>query len=455
MSEPTSLSPAIAGDACTVAGLLSRWNSPDGSAPEWLTRARRVAAGWAIERGFPTHKDEDWKYTPVAALVGAAFDATSPGVTGVVTAACVEEAGVAGSIARIAFVNGIFAPELSSLSNVPAGVTVSSLASELASQSQDLESFFSPASGEFAHAFEAINTAAARDGAVVRVAADTRVDGTIELLFCSDGSGTVSHPRSVIVVGRHSRVSLVENHIGIPGRTSRTNAVTQVVVGEGAQVDHYTIQDEPDIGFHLSLLDVRQRADSRFSTVSVALGSRIARHEVRVQLDGERAEATVNGLYLPGGDRHHDNPVRLVHSAPNCTSRQLYKGIASGQGHGVFNGHLVVLPGADGADASQTNKNLLLSEHAEIDTRPRLEILTDDVRCTHGAAVGALDPEAIFYLRSRGIPTEQAKSMLTAAFAREILDLIPIGGLRTHLEGLVSARLDEGATVEPRPDGRG
>ena len=150
----------------------------------------------------------------------------------------------------------------------------------------------------------------------------------------------------------------------------------------------------------------------------MALGSRIARHEVRVRLEGEGAHTTINGLYLPGGDRHHDNPVLIEHAAPRCTSRQLYKGIATDRGHGVFNGRIVVLPGAPGTDASQTNKNLLLSDHAEIDTRPRLEILTDDVKCTHGAAVGALDPDAIFYLRSRGVPLEQAKAMLTAAFAR-------------------------------------
>ena len=174
--------------------------------------------------------------------------------------------------------------------------------------------------------------------------------------------------------------------------------MTQVVVGRGATVEHYKIQDEPDTGFHLGLLDVRQGPDSRFSSLSVALGSRIARHEVRVRLEGEGAHTTINGLYLPGGDSHHDNPILIEHAAPRCTSRQLYKGIATDRGHGVFNGRIVVLPAAPGTDASQTNQNLLLSDHAEIDTRPRLEILTDDVKCTHGAAVGALDPDAIFYL---------------------------------------------------------
>ncbi len=213
-------------------------------------------------------------------------------------------------------------------------------------------------------------------------------------------------------------------------------------------MEHYKVQDEPDTGFHLGLLDVRQGPDSRFSSLSLALGSRIARHEVRVRLEGEGAHTTINGLYLPGGDRHHDNPVLVVHAAPRCTSRQLYKGIAADRGHGVFNGRIVVLPAAPGTDASQTNQNLLLSDHAEIDTRPRLEILTDDVKCTHGAAVGALDPDAIFYLRSRGVPLEQAKAMLTAAFARQMLDTIAPDPLRTHLETLVAAHL----TTPPTPD---
>ncbi len=217
--------------------------------------------------------------------------------------------------------------------------------------------------------------------------------------------------------------------------------MTRVVVGSGATVDHYKIQDEADTGFHLGLLDVRQASDSRFSSLSVALGSRIARHEVRVRLEGEGAHTTINGLYLPGGDRHHDNPILIEHAAPRCTSRQLYKGIATDRGHGVFNGRIVVRSGAPGTDASQTNKNLLLSDHAEIDTRPRLEILTDDVKCTHGAAVGALDADAIFYLRSRGVPLEQAKAMLTAAFAQEMLDTIGAAALRTHLETLVAAHL--------------
>lgn len=429
----------------SVDSLLARCAIPTNPVPDWLAAARGRAASWATERGLPTRKDEDWKYTPLAPLLAAAVQDADMSAPAAISHGMVELSAIGSSVARIVFVNGAFSPRHSSLDGLPVGVKVTSLAADIASGDRDLEAFLSPRSGEFAHAFEAINAAAAADGAVIRVEADADTEGLIELVFWSDGCGTsrISQPRSIVVAGSRSRVSFVENYAGPAGAAVWTNAVTQVVVGPGAQVDHYKVQDEPDTGFHLGLLDVVQEAGSRFSSLSIALGSRIARHEVRVRLDGEQAHAALSGLYLPGGDRHHDNPVLVVHAAPNCTSRQLYKGIASDHGHGVFNGHLVVLPGADGTDASQTNKNLLLSDHAEIDTRPRLEILTDDVKCSHGAAVGALDPDAVFYLRSRGIALRQAKSILTTAFAGEIVERIPAEALRLQVEALVAARLGE------------
>jgi Fe-S cluster assembly protein SufD len=297
--------------------------------------------------------------------------------------------------------------------------------------------------GEYDHAFTTLNTCLFEDGAFIHLPADALVTAPIELLFLSEaqGSPVVDNPRSLILAGPRSRVVVVETYAGASGNATCTNAVTQVVLDEGARVEHYKIQDEPDTAFHLALLDVRQGPDSRFSSGSVALGSKIARNEVRVRLEGEGAEASIDGLYLPRGDQHHDNPILIEHAAARCTSRQLYKGIVDEHGHGVFNGRIIVWPDAPGTDASQTNKNLLLSDHAEVDTRPRLEILTDDVKCTHGAAVGALDEEALFYLRSRGVPSEAARALLTYAFAREMLDLIESESLRAHVETLVDGRL--------------
>ena len=454
MTSLTAAPPAPPAATPTVAGLLSRFGRPaGGAAPAWLTQARRAAADWATRRGYPTRKDEDWRYTPLGPLLGVPFQRPEAAAGRWVSPGEIDRSSIDASIARMTFVNGFYAPHLSTLTGLPPGVTVTNLASTLAGGGVGLEPLFSAASGGHGHAFDALNTALAEDGAVIRVAAGTLVDGLIELLFYSDGHGTpvMSNPRSMILAGPGSRLAVVETYAGNAGAATCTNAVTQVDVGREATVEHYKIQDEPDTGFHLGLLDVRQGPDSRFSSLSVALGSRIARHEVRVRLQGEGAHTTINGLYLPGGDSHHDNPTLIEHAAPRCTSRQLYKGIASDRGHGVFNGRIVVLPTAPGSDASQTNKNLLLSDHAEIDTRPRLEILTDDVKCTHGAAVGALDPDAIFYLRSRGVPLEQAKAMLTAAFAREMLDTIPVEPLRTHLETLVAAHLTTQPTPDPSP----
>ena len=441
----TTVTPtARTASTATVAELLSRLGfPPSGPGPAWLTQARHRSAEWATMRGFPTLKDEDWKYTRLGPLLDVPFERAEARAGRRVSSSTVEALTIDATSIRLVFINGFFAPELSSMTEVPDGVTVTNLASVLAEGGAGLEPFFSHPFGEHDHAFAALNTALAEDGAFIQVAADTLVTAPIELVFLSDaqGSPVVSNPRSLILAESGSRVAVVETYAGTTGAVMCTNAVTQVALGEGAQVEHYKIQDEPDTAFHLSLLDVRQGPDSRFSSGSVELGSKIARNEVRVRLEGDGADVAIDSLYLPFGDQHHDNPILIEHAAPRCTSRQLYKGIADDRGHGVFNGHIIVWPGAPGTDASQTNKNLLLSDHAEIDTRPRLEIFTDDVKCTHGAAVGALDEEALFYLRSRGVPHEAARALLTYGFAREMLDLIPSESLRTHVETLVSARL--------------
>ena len=441
----TTVTPtARTASTATVAELLSRLGfPPSGPGPAWLTQARQASVEWATMRGFPTLKDEDWKYTRLGPLLDVPFERAEARAGRRVSSSTVEALAIDATSIRLVFINGFFAPELSSMTGVPDGVTVTNLASVLAEGGAGLEPFFSHPFGEHDHAFTAVNTALAEDGAFIQVAADTLVTAPIELVFLSDaqGSPVVSNPRSLILAESGSRVAVVETYAGTTGAVMCTNAVTQVALGEGAQVEHYKIQDEPDTAFHLSLLDVRQGPDSRFSSGSVELGSKIARNEVRVRLEGDGADVAIDSLYLPFGDQHHDNPILIEHAAPRCTSRQLYKGIADDRGHGVFNGHIIVWPGAPGTDASQTNKNLLLSDHAEIDTRPRLEIFTDDVKCTHGAAVGALDEEALFYLRSRGVPHEAARALLTYAFAREMLDLIPSESLRTHVETLVSARL--------------
>jgi Fe-S cluster assembly protein SufD len=413
------------------------------SGPGWLESARQVSLEWATARGLPTLKDEDWKYTRLGPLSAAPFERTEPGTGHRFSSASIDALTFDAQCTRLVFVNGLFDPELSSLTTLPEGARVTNLASALVEEGAGLEQFFSHQFDEYDHAFSAINTALTEDGALIRLSAGVVVARPIHLVFLTDarGSRTVVNPRSLILAGPDSHVTIVETYAGTTGDVTCTNAVTQVILEEGAQVEHYKIQDEPDTAFHLALLDVRQGRESRFSSVSVALGSTIARHEVHVRLQGEGAQVSVDGLYLPSGDQHHDNPVLIEHAALRCTSHQLYKGIVDERGHGVFNGRIIVWPGAEGTDAHQTNKNLLLSEHAEIDTRPRLEIFTDDVKCTHGAAVGALDEEALFYLRSRGLSLEEARSLLTYAFACQMLNRIEPASLRSELETMVARRL--------------
>ena len=423
---------------CTSLGI-----PPSGAGPTWLAPARHESLKWLKARGLPTRKDEDWKYTRLDALLDIPFERAEAGHGPRVTSATREALTVDPSNERAVFVNGFFAPHLSSLRAREGGVTVTSLATALDRGAAGLESAFSRAFDRYDHAFTALNTAFAEDGAYIHIAPDTVVDEPIELIFLSDAQGPplVSSPCSVIVAGARSRVSVIETHAGVTPGATWTNAVVHVLLDEGARVDHFKIQDEPATGFHLALLDVHQGPGSTFSAGSLMLGSKIARNEIHVRLEGEDSRVSIDGLYWPQGDQHHDNVVLVEHVAPRCVSHQLYKGIVDGRGHGVFNGRIIVWPGADGADANQTNKNLLLSEYGEIDTRPRLEIFTDDVKCTHGAAVGALDEEALFYLRSRGVPREAARALLTQAFAREMLDRVASESLRTHVEALLAERL--------------
>jgi len=431
----------------TAAGGLSRLEpQPNSHHPAWLTEARRAAFGWVAEHGFPTLKDEDWRYTRLGPILDVPFEPAAAGMGHRPSASTIDALAADLGGTRLVFVNGYFAPELSRLAELPEGATVTNLASVLAEGAECLEPFLSRPFGPHHHAFTALNVALAEDGAFIHLPAGTTIDEPIQLVFLSDTGGfpLVSSPRTVVLAGPGSRVAIVETYAGTPGDVYCTNAVTDVVLEEGAAVEHHKVQDESETAFHLASLDVRQGRASQFSSRSVALGSRIARHEVRVRLEAEGAEVSLDGLYMPRDVQHHDNPILIEHAAPRCTSRQLYKGVLDGHGQGVFNGRVVVRPGADGTDATQTNKNLLLSDHAEVDTRPRLEILADDVKCTHGATVGRLDEDAVFYLRSRGVPHLAARGLLIYAFANEMVERLRPEPLRSQVEELVAHRLATG-----------
>ena len=412
--------------------------------PTWLRAARQRAATWVEANGFPTTKHEDWRYTKLDAVLAVPLSAPPEGVAEDSRASLSSGDLPAPQLGgcRVVVVNGWIVPELSATgAALPGGVRVESLAGALQVDDGRLEQSWARRAGGYPHTLRALNDAAAVDAVVIDLPAGTVVEDPIEVVFVSMPVDAARwwHPRLVVVAGEGARATLVETYLSVPGSLSVTNALTQVDLGAGAEVVHYVLQGESTDSFHFSSLEGRLENRSRLSSRLLATGGRIGRHEVDVVLAGEGAHVDLDGLFLVGAGQHHDNPVLVDHAAPGCTSRQLYKGVVSGDGHGVFNGHLVVRPGADGTDAAQVNKNLLLSERAEVDTRPRLEINTDDVACSHGAAVGQLDPDTLFYLRSRGVPEREARAALVSGFAQEILERFGSGPIRQRAEEFVTA----------------
>jgi Fe-S cluster assembly protein SufD len=296
--------------------------------------------------------------------------------------------------------------------------------------------------------FAALSTAFIEDGAFVTVPAEAQGEPPIELVFLATTPGVVAQPRTLIVAGAHSRLTVVERYVGLTDEAYFTNAVTEVVVGAGAAVDHYVLQEQGAEAFHVATLHAALERDSAFATCGCTLGSRLARTTLTLEFAGEGARAAINGLYVVGGRQHVDHHVTVDHAVRRCASRQLFKGVLDGTSRAVFNGRIIVRPDAQKTDATQTNKHLLLSDGVEVDSKPQLEIFADDVKCTHGAAEGQLAPDALFYLKSRGIGEEMARALLTYGFAREVLERVQVGPLRAYLDNLIPARLRAGATKE-------
>jgi Fe-S cluster assembly protein SufD len=391
------------------------------------------ARRWLETHGLPSGREEAWRYTPVGDIksalddVGAAADAA-------VSGADVDAlAGHLGGV-RLVFVNGILAPELSSGPTGPPGVCCGRAPTGRGATGGDQVPRYD--------GFQALNELARTDVALVRVDPGTTVGEPIHIvhLAASGGGPAVSQPRTLIEVGDGGELTVVETYVGT-GPGAVTNASTHITLGAGAVVAHHRIQDEPARATHVGHTRVVQGADSQLRSLSVMLGASIARHAMDVTLLGPRARVDLDGVYLPAGDQRHDNVVTVDHTAPGCTSVQRFKGVVAGRARGSFGGHVIVRPGADGTDARQTNRNLLLSSTAQADTRPWLEIFADDVRCNHGATVGRLDEDALFYLRSRGIPLDEARAMLVAAFVAEITDEVVPASLRSHLEAAVATRI--------------
>ncbi len=423
----------------------------------WVARVRREALERFCGRGFPTPRDEDWKYTNVRPIERRAFrldpeagSGAAPGADGTVPA---ERLTGLEAAARLLFVNGRLATARAGpvAGERPEGVLVESLARVLESDPDRVEPHLSD-TGD-GNAFAALNRAFLGDGAVISVSPGIRLARPIELVFVARGESDVaSHPVVLILAGKDAEATVVEHHLGAGGGAKLANPFTRIVVGEGAAVGHHLLLEEDGATWHTGNIDARVAAGGRLGSNAVQLGGRLVRYGIDVSLDGSGAQVVLNGLYVARGRQHVDFHTRVDHREPGGTSEQVYKGLLDGHGRGVFNGRVLVHRDARHSDASQSNHNLLLSENAEIDTKPQLEIFADEVKCSHGATVGQLDERAIHYVRSRGLGEEAARALLTFGFAEDVLARMGEPAVRRHVErGLLSA-LPALAEL-PAPDG--
>ena len=413
--------------------------------PAWLFPLRKAGMARFAELGFPTPKHEDWRFTNVAPIARLpfrpAFDGDAQGVNSEALSQFTF-ARVPGP--RLVFVNGQFAKELSTLGPVPAGVKLANLVAALASDPALLEEHLGRHARIEDAAFAALNTAFFQDGAFIFVPDGVEVPEPVRLLFVSTGkeAGATTHPRNLIIAGKQSRVIVIESYFGPSDTAYFTNAVTELVVGDDAVVEHVKFQGEGQESFHIATLHGQFGRRSRAQAHSFALGARLSRNNIYVKLAGEGLECILNGLYLTKREQLADHHMLVEHAQPHCASHEYFNGILEGKSKGVFHGRILVQPIAQKTDAKQTNKNILLSDEATVDTKPQLEIYADDVKCTHGATVGQLNDEAIFYLRSRGIGLDTARQMLIHAFAGEIIDRVKCEPAREELDKLVWDRLE-------------
>jgi Fe-S cluster assembly protein SufD len=418
----------------------------DGDA--WLHKIRKDAIGRFAELGFPTTRLEEWKYTNVARIARTPFQAAEFRWDGLTDADLAElplaHSAFSECCSRIVFINGHFSPQLSS-SDLPEGLVVGSLALAIKQNAPAVKEHLTRHANYQQQAFVALNTAFLEDGAYIEVPRGVTPAAPIYILFVSTADEPIaSHPRSLIIVGDDSQASIIEDYLALGENSYFTNAVTEIVVGENSVVEHYKLQAENEKAFHISTVEVTQARSSSFTSHSISFGGALARNDVNVALDGDGAECTLNGLYITDNEQHVDNHTVIDHLKPHCSSRELYKGILDDRSSAVFNGSIIVRKDAQKTDARQSNKNLLLSEGATINSKPQLEINADDVKCTHGTSIGHLDEDSVYYLRARGIGVNEARTVLTYGFANDVLNRMKVDAVRVRLECVLLARLSGG-----------
>jgi Fe-S cluster assembly protein SufD len=413
--------------------------------PKWLAPLRKAGIASFADQGFPTLHDEDWRFTNVAPIMKLPFHLASQVTVNGAESNVIDESAFAKLPGhRLVFVNGFFSAKLSSLKPVSDGARIESLAAALVKDSALIEKHL----GQYAHTanntFAALNQAFFADGAFIFVPAGVEMAELVQLIYISSAKqkGETILPRNLIIAGANSRLAVVESYISTGDVAYLTNAVTELVAGDNAAVEHIKLQDEAAAAFHIATISGEFGRASNVRVHSFALGAKLSRTNIRTKLAGEGLECILNGLYLTRGEQLADHHMIVEHAQPHCASHEYFNGILDDKSKGVFHGRIYVHQAAQKTDAKQTNKNLLLSDDATADTKPQLEIYADDVKCTHGATIGQLNDESIFYLRSRGIPEKTARRMLIHAFAGEIIERVKCGPAREVIDRLVWDRLE-------------
>jgi Fe-S cluster assembly protein SufD len=427
-----------------IEALLKDHEIPRGGI-SWLNERRAQALERANALTVPTTRDEEWRFTDITPLTRLPFRraaGTARPALAEVSRFIAPEA-----TARLIFVDGVYAPELSATAGLPNGVVVSPLVAALNTHAAVIEPHLARHAEFERELFTALNTAHLRDGAFIWIARNQKCATPVQVLHVSTQMEAAAYPRCLAVVERGAECTLIEDYASLGEKVYFHDAVTEIVVGEGARVRHVRVQREAGGAFHIGRCRVALAKDAHYSSHAVALGARISRLNLEVLQQGEGVDVQLDGLALISGRQLADTHSLMDHARPHGRCRQLHKCIVGGAAHAVFNGKVMVRPGSQLTDSSQQSRNLLLSDKAHVDTKPQLEIFADDVKCAHGAAVGQLDPEQVFYLRSRGLPEARARNLLTYAFAAELLDRIPVPSLVERLEATVAAQTGGGENV--------
>jgi Fe-S cluster assembly protein SufD len=420
-----------------IEALLKGYEMPR-SGISWLNERRARALERANALTVPTIRDEEWRFTDISSLTRTSFQQVArvalPGMSDI-SAFVVPEAAI-----RLIFVDGVYTPELSSSKKLPDGVVVASLAAALGAHAAAIEPHLARHAGFENDVFTALNTAYLRDGAYIHVGKDRKYAAPVHLLHVTTQTEVAAYPRCLVVAEAGAECTVIEDYVSLTDGAYFNDAVTEIVAGEGARVTHVRLQREDAGAFHIANCAVVLAKDAYYASHAISLGARLSRLNLNVLQQGEGVEAKLDGLALISGRQLADSHTLMDHARPNGRCQQLHKCIVGGAAHAVFNGKIVVRPGAQLTDSAQQTRTLLLSDKARVDAKPQLEIFADDVKCAHGAAIGQIDTEQLFYLQSRGLSTESARNLLTYAFAAEVVDRIPVPSLVERLEKAVLAQ---------------